>query len=210
MVTGAEWSWVAAAYGLGCCTAGYYWVRWRTGLDLRQQGSGTVGARNAGRVLGASGFVVTFLLDFAKGALAVAGARCLGFSSLTQVLAMWAVVVGHNWPVQLRFQGGKGIAAALGALVAYDPALPVIVGAIFLPSWALLRSLTLGGLLAFGLAPLGVFALGLGNEPTAAMSGVATLLVVSHRRNIRAELAQLLSRGSVQDGLGSTDRNLKD
>lgn len=198
MLSGAEWSWVAAAYCLGCCTAGYYWVRWRTGLDLRHQGSGTVGARNAGRVLGPSGFVVTFLLDFAKGSLAVGVPRYLGMSSLTQVLAMLAVVLGHNWPVQLRFHGGKGIAAALGALLMYDPALLAILAALVLPGWALVRSLTLSGLLAFALAPLVIFGWGLGNEPTAAMSGLATLLVMSHRRNLRTELARLLPRRGMR------------
>lgn len=210
MLSGAEWSWVAAAYGLGCCTAGYYWVRWRTGLDLRQQGSGTVGARNAGRVLGASGFVVTFLLDFAKGALAVGVPRYLGMSSVTQVLAMLAVVLGHNWPLQLRFHGGKGIAAALGALLVYDPALPAILVALFLPGWALVQSLTLSGLLAFGLAPLVTFAWGMGNEATAAMSGLATLLLISHRRNIRTEAARLLPRRSARRGRGATDRDTED
>ena len=74
MLSGKEFSWVLTSYCLGCFTAGYYWVRSRTGLDIRQQGSGSVGARNAGRVLGPGAFLVTFLLDFGKGALAVAGA----------------------------------------------------------------------------------------------------------------------------------------
>ena len=69
---------IAACYCLGCFTSGYYWVRWRTGEDVRQLGSGSVGARNVGRVLGGSGFIVVLLLDFTKGALAVWLATKLG------------------------------------------------------------------------------------------------------------------------------------
>jgi glycerol-3-phosphate acyltransferase PlsY len=69
MMTAKEMAVILACYGLGCFTAGYYWVRWRTGLDIRRQGSGNVGARNVGRFLGSAGFAITFVLDLAKGAL---------------------------------------------------------------------------------------------------------------------------------------------
>ncbi len=60
---------VLGSYVLGCFTTGYYLVRWRTGQDLRGLGSGSVGAKNAGRVLGAMGFLLTLTGDLAKGAL---------------------------------------------------------------------------------------------------------------------------------------------
>ena len=59
MITGKDISVVLACYFLGCFTAGYYWMRLRTGLDIRSQGSGNVGARNVGRALGVPGFMVT-------------------------------------------------------------------------------------------------------------------------------------------------------
>lgn len=200
MLSGRAVSWIVASYCLGCFTAGYYWVRWRTGLDLRQQGSGTVGARNAGRVLGPAGFVVTFLLDFAKGALAVAGARYLQLGGPAMVAVILAVVLGHTWPMQLRFQGGKGISASLGALVAYDPFLAGLLVGLFLPAWALIRSFTLAGLLAFALAPLAVFLWGLGNEPTAALSFLAIVVVLAHRKNIREEFARLFPGRALKPG----------
>src|SRR6267378_2935528 len=70
-LTGHDVLLVLACYAIGCCTAGYYWVRWRTGLDLRFQGSGNVGARNVGRIAGPSGFAVTLLIDGFKGAMAM-------------------------------------------------------------------------------------------------------------------------------------------
>src|SRR5687768_11116824 len=86
---------VAVCYCLGCFAAGYYWVRWRTGQDIRQLGSGTVGARNAGRILGPWAFAVVLLLDFTKGALAVWLATKLNVSPEVTVMSMAAVVVGH-------------------------------------------------------------------------------------------------------------------
>src|SRR5579872_1257598 len=62
---------LSAGYLLGCLTVGYYLVRWQTGRDIRQAGSGSVGAKNVGRILGVGGYLITFLADFAKGALAV-------------------------------------------------------------------------------------------------------------------------------------------
>src|SRR6185436_4886603 len=120
MFTGREWLLLTLCYGIGCCTIGYYWVRWRTGLDLRFQGSGTLGARNVGRIVGPSGFAVTLLLDGLKGALAVRLGLYFGGSPDLVVACMIAVIVGHNWPIQLRFHGGKGIATSVGALLAYN------------------------------------------------------------------------------------------
>ena len=160
-LTGREFIWIVASYFIGCFTAGYYWTRWRTGQDIRRFGSGTVGARNVGRTLGAGGFTVTFLLDLAKGALAVAAALWLGLRPEAVVACMVAVVVGHNWPMQLRFHGGKGVAVSLGALLAYDPFIVLCLVAIFLPIFAILRNFTLGGMTAFALGPLAVFLCGL-------------------------------------------------
>jgi glycerol-3-phosphate acyltransferase PlsY len=206
MLTGKEFTWIAASYCLGCFTAGYYWVRWRTGLDLRHHGSGTLGARNAGRVLGPAGFVTTFLLDFAKGALAVGVAKYLHLSGEAVVACILAVVLGHTWPVQLRFQGGKGISASLGALLAYEPFIAGILVAIFLPAFVLIRSFTLSGLLAFALAPLAVFLWGFGNEATAAGSFLAILVLLSHRKNIREEFARIFHGRTVKSGSGPHDR----
>jgi len=200
MLSGKEFSWVLTSYCLGCFTAGYYWVRSRTGLDIRQQGSGSVGARNAGRVLGPAAFLVTFLLDFGKGALAVAGAKYLQLSGIAVVVCILAVVAGHTWPIQLRFHGGKGIATSLGAILTYDPFIAAMLLGLFLPALALMRNFTLSGLLAFTLAPLAVFLWGLGNEATAAVSFLAILVLLSHRRNIREELTGFSPNRAMKPG----------
>ncbi len=106
--TGWELAWIAASYAMGCFTVGYYWTRWKTGQDIRQMGSGNVGARNVGRHFGAGGFLVTCLLDVAKGMIAVAVAWWVGLQPEAVVASLVAVIAGHNWPMQLRFQCKRG------------------------------------------------------------------------------------------------------
>jgi len=167
-------------------------VRWRAGLDIREHGSGSVGARNVGRVLGPFGFVVTLLLDVTKGALAIAAATYFGLRAEPMVAAMVAVVVGHAWPFQLRFHGGKGVATSLGVLAAYDPFILLSVFIVFLPAFVLVRNFTLSGLLAFAVSPLVVFLSGLGNVEVAAISFLAILILVTHGKNLREEITRRL------------------
>src|SRR6476660_9124333 len=94
------------AYVVGCFTSGYYLVRWLSGKDIRETGSGSVGARNVSRVLGKTGFLLTAALDFFKGVLAVWATRHFTADERLAVVAMLAVVAGHVWPMQLRFHGG--------------------------------------------------------------------------------------------------------
>jgi glycerol-3-phosphate acyltransferase PlsY len=190
---------IALCYCLGCFASGYYWVRWRTGQDIRQHGSGAVGARNVGRLLGASGFCVTLLLDFTKGALAVWLALKLHASPEITVAAMVAVVVGHTWPAQLRFHGGKGIATSLGVIVAYDPLLALLLVMVFLPCIAVARNFTLGGLLAFALAPLAAFFAHLPNVDVAALSLLAVVILIAHRKNIREEISGIFAARALKE-----------
>jgi glycerol-3-phosphate acyltransferase PlsY len=198
-LSGKEWTWIVASYFIGCFTAGYYWTRWRTGQDIRALGSGTVGARNVGRVLGAGGFTITLLLDIAKGALVVAGAVQLGLTSEALVASIVAVVIGHTWPMQLRFHGGKGVAVSVGALLAWDPFIMLCLIAIFLPIVAVLRNFTLSGMLAFTVGPLAAFFCGLDKAEIAAMSCVAILVVTAHRKNIREEISRIVPHRSVKE-----------
>lgn len=198
-LSGRELTWIITSYFLGCFTGGYYWTRWRTGRDIRGVGSGNVGARNVGRLLGGWGFLITFLLDFAKGVLAVAGATYLKLGPEALVATVVAVAAGHNWPVQLQFRGGKGIAVSLGALLAYDPFIILCLLAVFLPTFAILRTFTLSGMLAFAVAPMIGFLCGLEKEGVAAVSFLAVLSLITHRRNIRKDVARLVFHRSVED-----------
>lgn len=190
---------VAVCYCLGCFAAGYYWTRWRTGLDIRQHGSGTVGARNAGRLLGPTSFIVVLLLDFTKGALAVWLALKMNADGNTTVAAIIAVVAGHTWPVQLRFQGGKGIATSLGAVLAFDPLLALLLMIVFLVLFAALRNFTIAGLLAFALTPLAGFSAAFGVYEVAAISSSALIVLIAHRKNIRQEIAGIFPARTLKE-----------
>lgn len=178
------------AYALGCFATGYYYVRWRTGTDVRTLGSGNIGARNVSRVLGKSGFFVTLLGDLAKGALAVWGAQTAVLSVTGTLLAMLAVVAGHNWPAQLGFRGGKGVATSLGALLMFDFRWAVILGMIFLAAWTLLRRFTLCGLMAYALAPWAVLFWEGASVRWTGLLAVSALVLLAHRDNLREELGR--------------------
>lgn len=145
---------VLAAYLMGGCMPGYWFVRWRTGRDVREQGSGGTGATNAGRALGRSGFFVVMVLDGLKGAVAVALARWQQQPELWLYAAAVAAIMGHVWPLQLGFRGGKGIATLLGAWLLLAPwaLLPcLILAAIVL---LILRRFTLAGLCGLSVLPV--------------------------------------------------------
>jgi glycerol-3-phosphate acyltransferase PlsY len=205
-LTGKILSVLCFAYGLGCFTTGYYLVRRRAGLDIRLCASGNVGAKNVGRVLGAGGFVLTFLSDFTKGTVAVWMAAMAGLNAWGQMLALLAAVAGHIWPVQLRFQGGKGVSTSLGGLLAFDlfndHSLLLAVVCVFSGLVILLRSFTLSGIIAFLVAPFVCFAL---KFPPASVTGLwalSVLVLFAHRRNIREEMGPILwSNESKQDHL---------
>ena len=176
---------ILGSYGLGCVVGAYYVVRWRTGRDLRSLGSGNAGARNAGRVLGRGAFVVVLLIDAGKGALATWVALRIAPQPLATVLAMTAVVVGHIWPIQLRFRGGKGAATALGIMTVFDPiatGVLLLIGAVIL---LVTRQFTISGLAAIALTPL--VAAWHGHTPIeiAGLALMAALILFAHRSNLR-------------------------
>src|SRR5580692_10750016 len=98
---------ILASYALGCIVTGYYLVRMRTGLDVRAHGSGSVGATNVGRIVGPVGFGVTFLGDVCKGMTAVALPLWRSLPEWTLLACTLGVVLGHLFPLQLGFRGGK-------------------------------------------------------------------------------------------------------
>jgi len=189
------------AYLLGCFTAGYYLVRLRLGEDIRELGSGGTGARNVGRALGKSYFLLTLLFDFGKGCFAVWGARHFTTDDRLVALAMLAVVAGHIWPAQLRFRGGKGMSTALGALLVYDPRLAMAFVVLFLCTFALARRIVLPGL--FALACLPVASIWLVDDPTRAVheavciSILAGQVLVAHRKNLFEEISHFAGRRGI-------------
>jgi acyl phosphate:glycerol-3-phosphate acyltransferase len=179
---------IVVAYLVGCVATAYYIVRLRTGQDIRQLGSGTVGGRNAGRVLGRAGFAMVAVGDALKGLLAVLFAHYIGVGEWAIGLVILAVLAGHIWPAQLGFQGGKGAATFIGALAGYNVTIALLTVGFFVLLFVLLRSFTLAGLLALVLTPIALLLLGK-REVDIVVVAVSVLLVIfAHRENIRAKL----------------------
>lgn len=145
---------LSLSYLLGCFTTGYYLVRLSTGQDIRVVASGNVGSRNVGRLLGAKGFLLTFIGDAGKGMLAVWLAQRLGGGQLLATAAVVAVTAGHIWPLQLRFRGGKGFATFVGGMILLDPRLLLLGTAFAALLYPLLRRTSQCGLVALAGTPL--------------------------------------------------------
>jgi len=188
---------MVGAYLLGCFPTGYLLVRSRTGRDIRQVESGSTGARNVGRLLGRTGFALTVLGDFGKGALAVWGVREWMNNPLLAALAMLAVVAGHIWPVQLGFRGGKGAATALGALLVLDYRVALTFLVLFLSGLAVMRKTVLPGMFAFVCLPLASLWFNQDGRTAMLMAALAALVLFAHRKNFAEEIAKLSARREV-------------
>jgi glycerol-3-phosphate acyltransferase PlsY len=181
---------LCCSYALGCVATGYYLVRVWCGRDVRETGSGNAGARNVGRLLGKTGFFITLLGDIAKGMFAVWAARRFTGDDRFVALALLAVTVGHVWPAQLKFRGGKGVATSLGGLLIYDPQVTLAYILIFTILFAVFRRTTLPGILTFGALPLASMFL---SDPghayirTTSMFVLAGLIMLTHRKNLIEE-----------------------
>jgi glycerol-3-phosphate acyltransferase PlsY len=149
---------VAIAYLLGSIPFGYIVVRMKTGGDIRAAGSGNIGATNVLRTTGRAAGIVTLLLDFAKGYVAVWLASWLtGGDSLWTSLAAVAVLLGHGYPVFLGFKGGKAVASSLGAFLFLTPSAIAAVILVFIVALVFTRYVSLASILAAGLFPLAVW-----------------------------------------------------
>jgi glycerol-3-phosphate acyltransferase PlsY len=186
------------AYAFGCFATGYYLVRARTGRDIREIESGSIGARNVGRVLGKSGYLLTTLGDMAKGALAVwFAAEFANYNRPVMALAVLAVVVGHVWPVQLRFRGGKGVATSFGALLVFDYRVALTILAVFLCGFVITRKSLFPAMFVYAGLPLVDWWFNHDGLTATLMTVLAAIILFAHRRNLAEEIAASLARRGV-------------
>jgi glycerol-3-phosphate acyltransferase PlsY len=174
---------VALGYFVGSIPFAYLLSRHR-GIDLRRAGSGNVGASNVLRTIGVRAAVAALVLDGMKGAIAVVIAQLLSAGVVASVAAACASVVGHVYPIWLRFRGGKGVATAAGAFALLAPeALGVAAGVFvlavvvtrFISVGSIVGALTLTVVAAFSDVP-GVVAIG---------ATVSTFIIIyRHRENL--------------------------
>lgn len=182
---------VFASYLLGAVPFGLVMVRLIKGLDLRQVGSGNIGATNAMRVLGKPLGLLAFFLDAGKGLVPTlffaAHASALDglLAGLAASLCGIAAVLGHCFPVYLGFKGGKGVATACGAVVGVDPLVFVAGGSVWILVLLTTRFVSLASI-AMGIAFPIAAALLDGDKPAfiGSCALLTLLILVRHRVNI--------------------------
>lgn len=179
----------AAAYLIGSISWGYIFVNLTMGEDIRDFGSGRTGMSNILRTAGGKAAALVFVLDAGKGVLAAMLARwAIGLGEPEVVAALFALC-GHNWPVFLRFRGGRGILPGLGGLSVMAPWVAAIGAALFLVITLSSRYLSLGSIAG----TLTVAAVSLALMLLAGYSELYTLyafiggavIIWQHRDNIR-------------------------
>jgi glycerol-3-phosphate acyltransferase PlsY len=174
---------LAAAYLLGSIPFSYIVAR-RRGVDVRRVGSGNVGATNVMRSVGRAAGLVAFVLDFVKGAAATLLALSVQPRGALPALAAAAAVLGHMYPVWLRFRGGKGVATGAGAFLPIALLPTAAAMAAFGLALAATRYVSVGSLV--GCATLAAFAFVLDGPSAVAFAATATALLVfwKHRANL--------------------------
>ena len=187
------WLLPLAGYLMGSIPFGYLIVRMTKGTDVRTSGSGNIGATNVNRVAGAGAGIVTLLLDMGKGYAAVwLAGRVAEGNAAWMAAAGLAAVVGHLFPVWLKFRGGKGVATALGVFVPLCWMAVAAAAVVWLVVVSIWRYVSLASVVAAALLPVCLYVLyapGTHYAPPLSVS-LATvvaciLIIVKHRENIR-------------------------
>ena len=195
---------VAASYLLGSIPTGYLLVRLFRHQDIRQAGSGNIGATNVLRAGGKGLGAVTFLLDMLKGCSAVWLGALLGGLLLphcspynVEALAALVAVLGHVFPVWLRFRGGRGVSTGFGDFLAATPLAALAAISVFFLVLAISRYVSLASILGAASFPLFATFLVRGDRPPffiAVEIAVALIIIVKHYQNIRRLIAGTESR----------------
>lgn len=156
----------------------------RAGIDVRVAGSGNVGATNVFRTTGAWRAIAVLSLDLVKGAAAVLVGNLLA-GGVVAVLAGAAAIVGHIYPVWLRFHGGKGVAVAAGVFSILSPVATVIAAGLFFVTVWLTRYVSLGSIAATLALPPVAWCSGAPDIVVATAFGCGALILFRHRGNFR-------------------------
>lgn len=179
---------VTFAYFLGSIPFAFLLSRQR-GIDLRHTGSGNVGASNVLRTTGVRVAILAMVLDGVKGTIAVIVAQLLSGGPAASVVAAFASVVGHVYPIWLRFRGGKGVATAAGAFAVLAPEALGIASGVFLIAVLVTRFISVGSIA--GALTLALVASVSGAPGIVAIGASASALVIIYRH--RENLARLVA-----------------
>lgn len=175
--------WVAGAYLLGSVPTGLLLGR-LCGIDVRETGSGNIGATNLYRTLGRKMGVFTLIGDCLKGFLPVLLAAKLGLTEPMQAWIGLAAFLGHVFSIFLLFRGGKGVATALGVYLALTPTAVLGALGIFIILVVSFRYISLGSIIAAAAMPIIVWFLPHGSTLLLVTALIASIVIVKHHANI--------------------------
>ncbi len=198
MLLSGSWilSWMIS-YLLGSISFSYLFTRLIKGVDIRDFGSGNAGATNTSRVLGKKLAVLVLILDGLKGAVAVGIGYLLSGSPLVMATSGLAAILGHNWPVFLRFRGGKGIATTFGVSLSLVPVPALVSVVLAIVVIAITRYVSLGSLISTSVLPFVILVFAIFQQMPYVYFWVALIM---------AALAIFQHRGNIQNLLKGTER----
>ncbi|MEW5767498.1 MAG: glycerol-3-phosphate 1-O-acyltransferase PlsY [bacterium] len=178
------------SYLLGSIPTGFIVTRLVAGIDIRQVGSGNIGATNVHRVLGWTWYLVVLLVDMTKGMAAVWLAHQVGEGDIIiKMLAGATAVAGHNWTIFLKFKGGRGVATSAGVFIGLAPYPMLLIIPLFIIIVALTKYVSLGSVMGALVLPLLLW-LFKAEPPLLIFGGaVSVIIVVKHIPNIKRLLA---------------------
>jgi len=176
------------SYLLGSIPTGYI-IGALAGIDIRKVGSGNVGATNVARTVGKTKGLLTLTADIAKGFIPVFVALRFGLSNTAVASVGVAAFLGHLYPVFLKFQGGKGVATALGVLLALAPMATLVLVAVFGVVVFFSRIASVSSIAAAVAAPITLWSFSYPPTIVAMSVFLAVMIILRHRENIRRLLA---------------------
>jgi len=180
---------ILMGYLLGSIPFGYLIVKIKSGRDVREVGSHSIGATNVMRTAGRWGGILTFVMDVGKGFVAVLIARMWAPGNHEVIAAVaLAAIIGHVFPLFLKFKGGKGVATGVGVFLAIFPQAVAAVLVIFVVVVWVSRYISLGSIIATAAFPVFAYFLGQKILPTPIIVATvfgALLIVAKHYENIR-------------------------
>ncbi|NWQ39524.1 glycerol-3-phosphate acyltransferase [Bacillus sp. EB106-08-02-XG196] len=182
------WLYFILSYFIGSIMFGFLITKIIYRKDIRVQGSGNVGARNAGRLHGKTAFVLIFLGDALKGVLVILAARYMQFSESIQLIGLALAILGHIKPITLKFKGGKGISTFIGGIIAFEPLLVPVIILGFCVLYPFMKSFTLAGLATFLFIPVVLFIKNNDWLSCIVALGIIGMLYAAHAENLKERL----------------------
>lgn len=176
---------IGIGYLIGCLNFAYIIGRYKQHIDIREFGSGNSGTTNAIRVMGLKLGTITFLGDFLKAVAAYYLANWWFGDSIYGLYAGFGVIIGHNWPVFLKFKGGKGIAASIGLIYSVSPLAGLIISVIGIIIVAITKYVSVASMMVALSMPI-VFYIRFGGWEAVGIGLVLAIMAIyRHRSNIK-------------------------